>query len=141
MPTGERRKLSGTPGCALLLCLAAVLLLGAAAAVLAQSPDPSYGLNTTASAAQFKISSNAQADLNRIVGTIIKTILGLTGVIFMILLVGAGDLWMTANGNEEKIKKARDTLFNAAIGLLITFAAYLGTDFLVSVALEAVGAS
>ena len=71
--------------------------------------------------------------------TIIKTILGLTGVIFMIMIVTAGDLWMTAGGNEEKISKARTMIFNAAVGILIVFGAYIVTDFIVGIVIEGIG--
>ena len=95
--------------------------------------DTSYGLNGTngtASAAGFTSSTNAQEDLNKFIGTIIKTGLGFLGVIFMMLIIWAGQMWMTASGNEEKIKTAESMIFNAAVGLMVTLAAYLGTDFI-----------
>ncbi|KKU47753.1 MAG: hypothetical protein UX68_C0028G0001, partial [Parcubacteria group bacterium GW2011_GWA2_46_9] len=51
----------------------------------------------------------------------------------------AGDLWMTAGGNEEKITKARTMLFNAAVGILLVFGAYIATEFITTVAIEAIG--
>lgn len=66
-----------------------------------------------------------------IIGTIINDILIFLGVIFLILTVYAGFLWMTAGGNEETVKKAKSWLTNAVIGLIIVLAAYSITSFVV----------
>jgi len=63
-------------------------------------------------------------DLAGIVGVIIKAFLGLLGVIFLVLIIYAGFNWMTAQGDEEKVTKAKDTLQRAVIGLIITIGAY-----------------
>jgi hypothetical protein len=62
-------------------------------------------------------------------GTIITAILGLLGLIFVVLLVYAGFQWMTAEGNEEKVEKAKGTITRAVIGLAIVIAAYAITYF------------
>lgn len=67
--------------------------------------------------------------LGTVVATIIKGFLGLLGVIFIILILLAGYNWMTAAGDEEKIKKATNTIRSAIIGLLIIIAAYSITYF------------
>jgi hypothetical protein len=51
-------------------------------------------------------------------------LLGLISVIFLVLIIYAGFSWMTAEGNEEKVTKARQLIINAAIGLIITACAY-----------------
>ena len=107
-------------------------------AVECTGSDP-WGIECTASNANLKPdSASPQKDINTLIGTIIKTILGLTGVIFMIMIVAAGDLWMTAGGNEEKITKARTMIFNAAVGIIIVFGAYIATDFITSVVIGAI---
>ncbi|MDP2737081.1 MAG: hypothetical protein Q8O59_04895 [bacterium] len=65
-----------------------------------------------------------QNKLSEIVGTVIQAFLGLLGVIFLVLIIYAGYNWMTAQGEEEKVTKAKDTLQRAVIGLIITIAAY-----------------
>ncbi len=67
--------------------------------------------------------------LGEAVGTIIKAFLGVLGMIFIILMLVAGFNWMTAAGEEEKIKKATATIRAAIIGLLIIVAAYAITYF------------
>lgn len=66
------------------------------------------------------------------IGTIISYVLAFLGVIFLILVVYSGLQWMTAGGNEEKVKQARTRLINAAVGLIIVMAAYAITFFVVS---------
>ncbi|MBT5338510.1 hypothetical protein HN858_02825 [Candidatus Falkowbacteria bacterium] len=77
-----------------------------------------------------------KADLPTIVGSIIKIILTLLGIIMVILVVWGGVQWMTAGGNEDQVKKAKQMLTNAVIGLAITLAAYaiayFAVDYLVT---------
>lgn len=66
-----------------------------------------------------------------ILGNIIKVVLSFVGVIFLILMVYAGYLWMTARGQEDQIDKARKIIIAAIVGLIITLAAYSITSFVV----------
>lgn len=68
-----------------------------------------------------------------IVGTVITSVLGLMGVIFLILAIYGGFKWMTAGGNEESVEKAKKTLINAIIGLVVVLASYALTRFIVQV--------
>lgn len=45
--------------------------------------------------------------------------LTLLGIFFLLLIIYAGFLWMTASGNEQKIDKAKDILKRSIIGLAI----------------------
>ena len=62
--------------------------------------------------------------LTGMIGAIIQAFLGLLGVIFLAYLLYAGYSWMTAQGDEEKVTKAKDTIQRAIIGLIITIGAY-----------------
>ena len=57
-------------------------------------------------------------------GTAVKGFLGILGVIFIILIIYAGYIWMIAEGNEERITKAKQTIWRAMIGLFIIIGAY-----------------
>ena len=59
-----------------------------------------------------------------IIVLIINTILGLLGVIFLVIIIYAGFLWMTAGGNDEQVGKAKKLLINSIIGIIIIVAAY-----------------
>jgi len=69
--------------------------------------------------------------LSETVGSIIKVVLSLIGVIFLILTLYAGVLWMTAAGEEEKVTKATKILQFAVTGLIIILTAYSITWFVV----------
>jgi amino acid transporter len=64
-----------------------------------------------------------------LVANIIGIILSLLGIIFVILIVFAGYRWLVASGNEEAVKKSKDTIKQAIIGLIIVLAAYAITYF------------
>ena len=63
-------------------------------------------------------------DVRVIIGQIIKAALGLSGSIALIMFIWGGFLWLTSNGNAEKIEKGRGVLIWATIGLVIIFFAY-----------------
>lgn len=92
------------------------------------------GLDNTAKAIpayqeQVKIKSARTAILDR-VGGVVGLILSFVGIIFLILTVYAGLMWMTAQGNAGQVDKAKDLLINAIIGLVIVTAAYSITIFI-----------
>ncbi|MFA7286047.1 MAG: pilin [Patescibacteria group bacterium] len=66
-----------------------------------------------------------------IVANIIQIALSLVGIIFVILMIYAGYLWMTARGNEEQATKARELIIQSVIGATIIFLAYFITAFVV----------
>jgi hypothetical protein len=70
------------------------------------------------------------ASVGSIVATLIQAILGLLAIIFLVLMVFSGFQWMTASGNETKIKKAQDTIIAAVIGLVVVLAAYAITYYI-----------
>lgn len=65
-----------------------------------------------------------QTRIAQILGLILSYFLGFLGVIFMILIIYAGLTWMTAEGNEQKVKLAKETLKNSATGLAVVVIAY-----------------
>ncbi|HBD05733.1 TPA: hypothetical protein DCZ32_04725, partial [Candidatus Uhrbacteria bacterium] len=75
---------------------------------------------------------SGETDLPRIVGKIIGIFLSVLGVIFVVLTVYAGFLWMTAQGSDEKVKKAQKMLSQGVIGIVIIVLAYAISNFVVS---------
>lgn len=61
------------------------------------------------------------------IASIIQIVLGLLGVLFVVLMFKAGISWMTADGNEEKVTKAKTSIVNLIIGLILVFGAYIVT--------------
>ena len=67
-----------------------------------------------------------------LIGKIINSILGVVGSLALLMFVYGGLTWMTSSGSQEKIKKGKDTLVWAAIGLVVIFSAYGLTRFVLS---------
>lgn len=86
------------------------------------------GLSASGGAAGFSMTN----DLPTIIGTVIKAALGLVGIIFLVLMVYAGIIWMIARGDEGKVEKAKDTIINSIIGLIIVVGAYAITNFVIA---------
>lgn len=66
---------------------------------------------------------------NKIIGAAIKAILGIIGSISLLIFVVAGLIWMTSRGNDDKIKKSRDAIMWAALGMLAVFASYVVLNY------------
>jgi uncharacterized membrane protein len=69
------------------------------------------------------------ASLTGIVGLVINVALNLLGAILFVLFVYAGFLWTTAQGDEKQVKKAKDIMGNAVIGMVVTLLAYSVTFY------------
>jgi len=68
-------------------------------------------------------------EVSRIIGRVVQGAMVLIGMIFLVLTIYAGFLWMTAGGNEESVTKAQDILKQSVIGLIIVLSAYGITVF------------
>ena len=77
-----------------------------------------------------------ETSLAQIIGTIIKAVLSLAGIIFTFLIAYAGDMWMAARGNAEQIEKAQKIIIGSIIGLILSLAAYTFSNFAVKAILE-----
>lgn len=62
-----------------------------------------------------------------IIGYIVKALLGVVGGVALVMMVYGGFQWLTAAGNEDKIKSGTQTMLWAAIGLVLVFSSYLLT--------------
>jgi len=66
-----------------------------------------------------------------LVGKIAEKALQLIGLIMVVLLISGGFMWMTSGGSEEKVKKAKDLMGAAVIGLVIIILAYAIAHFVI----------
>jgi len=107
---------------------------------LAATIDPSELLEETGEEAGFESTGSGQEQLTSMIGLIINVLLSLLGIIFLILIIYGGFLWMTSSGNDEQVKKAKTIIKDAVIGLIILLAAYAISRFVVDALIEATGA-
>lgn len=89
------------------------------------------GLNTTADKAGFSQSLKTLTP-ETISGQIISIILFFLGVVFISLIIYGGMVWLTSEGNDQKITKAKGTLTMAFIGLSLVVAAYAISRFVIA---------
>ena len=61
----------------------------------------------------------ASPTLTKLIASIVRYLFSFLGVIFVILIIYSGFLWMTASGDEEQITKAKDIMQSSVIGLVI----------------------
>jgi len=66
------------------------------------------------------------------ISLIINFILGLLGILFLVLILRGGFLWMTAAGNEKQVETAKNIIVRATIGLLIVLSAYAISFFVIN---------
>ncbi len=85
--------------------------------------------------------SLASTDPRVLAGRIIQVALSFLGAIAVVIVMYAGFLWMTSNGDEEKITRAKSILRNALIGLIIILSAWGITTFVLSKLLGSIGGS
>ncbi len=95
--------------------------------VSALAAGPDLGLAPVGDA-----SGLSTTDVRVVAARIIRTFLGLLGIIALVLILFAGFRWMTAGGNEEKVEEAKKILQNAVIGLVIIISSYAITSFVIS---------
>ncbi len=81
----------------------------------------------------------AGTDIRVIIIRIVNVLLTLTGVVMVGLVLYAGGVIMTANGNEDKVAEGRKIIINATIGLAIILSALGITRFILSRLTSAIG--
>ncbi len=108
-----------------LLCIA--LFIGALSLSQPVFAD-SFGTDATAKAAG--LSQKYNRSVPDLIGTLIGAALSMIGVIFFILMVYGGFLWMTARGEDSVVNKAKETIIAAIIGLIVVLGSYAITNFI-----------
>lgn len=68
-------------------------------------------------------------DIPDLVGDIIQYVLGVIGILALVMFIYGGILWMTSGGSADKIKKGKDTIVWAVLGLAIVFFSYAIVNF------------
>lgn len=86
------------------------------------------GMADFASAAGF----GGTSDVRLIIARLLRTALSLSGLVLFGMIVYGGLQWMMANGDKTRIEKARGTLINAVVGIVIILSAFAITQFVIS---------
>lgn len=112
---------------AIILFFLATLLLP----IFVYSVDSTFGLDKTASTTGYDINGD-QGNLNTMVGKVVNVGFGMVAFVFFGLTVYAGLRWLSARGNEEFITRAKRTMEQAIIGLILVALSYAITNFVMT---------
>lgn len=63
-------------------------------------------------------------DVNSLLVNVIKSVLGIVGVVTLAVFVYGGFMMLISRGSPAQLKKGTDALFWATVGLVIVFASY-----------------
>lgn len=70
------------------------------------------------------VSGLGAGDLPSTIASIINVVLGFLGIVAVVIILLGGFKWMTAGGNDDKVKEARKLMIAGVIGLVIVLSAY-----------------
>lgn len=104
----------------LLLAISFAVYIPLANAGLGDAFGSTSTLQSTATKAGFKTTTN----IIGVASDVISVILSILGVIFIVLIIYSGLIWMTAGGSSQKVERASGMLKQAIIGLIIVVGAY-----------------
>jgi len=71
-------------------------------------------------------------DPQTIIANIIRALLGVVGSLALLVFMYGGFTWVISQGNEEKIKKGKDMVIWASLGLAMIFFSYAVVTFIVN---------
>lgn len=101
-----------------------------AASVFAYDFNEDSGLSDTAKGTGH--TEMGATDIDSIISIIVNTVLSFLGVIFLLLMIYGGYLWMTAGGNEQQMEKSKKLIVESIIGLIVVVAAYAISWFVIN---------
>src|SRR3989338_10222397 len=107
-----------------------------AGGVVVALPAFAEGVNLQEFAAQAGF---AQADIRLVIARLIRAAISFLGILVLGFILYGGFIWMTAGGDAERVGTAKRILTNAVIGLVIVFASFAITQFVLSSLTRAIG--
>jgi|GEM_PF-4954824 len=97
---------------------------------------PSTPASTTPSTGGTSVSDLGQlspvggAQLPVVIGNVINVVLGVTGSFALVMVVYGGIILLSSAGHQESVKKGKDILTWAIIGVMVTLASYFLVNFI-----------
>lgn len=72
------------------------------------------------------------ADFTDTIARIIRVALSFLGIVAVVIILLGGFKWMTAGGNEDKVKEAKRLMIQGIIGLVIVLSAFAIAQFVIT---------
>ncbi len=88
-------------------------------ALATDSQIAAVGFGLEKAANQANLTTNES--LGSRVGSVLKVVFNILGIVFLLVVVVAGLMWMTAAGNEDIIRKSKQAIVAASIGFIVVF--------------------
>lgn len=103
-----------------------ILLTSVVSAATQTNPQPSATAGTVSL-------TNPLPDTSpqKLIGLVIKAVLGIVGSLALVMFIYGGFLWMTSAGNAEQVQKGKNVLIWATLGLAVIFSAYALVNFVI----------
>ena len=70
-------------------------------------------------------------DADAAIGNLLTTVYGGAGMLCVVLIVMAGIMYTTSNGDASTIKRAKDVILGSVIGLIFIMMAFVITQFVI----------
>lgn len=61
---------------------------------------------------------------------VLNTVYLVAGMVAVVVIIGAGYWYVTSNGDAARIKRAKDAILGAVVGLIVVIAAFTITQFI-----------
>lgn len=81
-----------------------------------------------------------ETDIPTIIGRAIQGLTGISGSIALLVFIYGGFLWLTSGGNSEKIKKGKDIMVWAVLGMVVMFGSFIIVRYVLQAVTGAAGA-
>lgn len=85
------------------------------------------------------LSGLGKRDFREVIFLIINVLLGFASLVAVLIIMYAGFLWMTSQGDPNQIERAKRMLTNAVIGLILIFTSYSIAAFIIRMLVGGVG--
>ncbi len=102
---------------------------GVSSTIIQNSPD----FKAFSKSSGFEAS---KGDLITIIASIIKYALGFLGIVLVLFILYGGYLWMTAEGETQRVDEAKKYIKNSIVGMIIIFSAYAISNFVLDILLK-----
>lgn len=93
-------------------------------------------LQVQAATALYNPLGDSVNSLPVLIGNAIRGVLGLVGAVALVMIVIGGVTWMTSAGNADRVRRGKDTLLWAILGIIIIFVSYSIVNFVFSALLN-----
>ncbi|MGE5425823.1 MAG: pilin [Bacillota bacterium] len=66
-----------------------------------------------------------------LIGSVIEKLFGIIGSLALVMFIYGGLIWMTSSGSSTQVKKGRDIIVWAIVGMVVIFSAYALVRFVI----------